>query len=67
MSSFLVYTVEPLYYGHPWDHMKCPDKRGIRILEVVLYTSLCSWDIKDLRNKETSLTRTLSTVQREDA
>ena len=18
-------TVEPLYYGHPWDHMKCPD------------------------------------------
>ena len=19
------YTVEPLYYGHPWDHIKCPD------------------------------------------
>ena len=19
------YTVEPFYYRHPWDHMKCPD------------------------------------------
>ena len=24
-----VHTVEPLYCGHPWDHMKCPtDFRG---------------------------------------
>ena len=24
-----------LYYRHPWDHMKCPDKRGVFILEVL--------------------------------
>ena len=27
--------VEPLYYGHPWDHIKCPDLRGVLISEVV--------------------------------
>ena len=28
-------TVESLYYGHPRDHMKCPDQRGVLISEVV--------------------------------
>ena len=37
-------TVEPLYYRHPQDNVKCPDSRGVLISEVVLYTSLCSWD-----------------------
>ena len=36
--------MEPLYYGHHWDHMKCPDYRGVLISEVVLYTSLCNRD-----------------------
>ena len=50
-KSMLVYaipvcraTVKPLYYGHHWDHMKCPDWQGVRISEVVLYTSLGSRD-----------------------
>ena len=35
-------TVEPLYYGHHWDHIKCFDSRGVLFSEVVLYASLCT-------------------------
>jgi hypothetical protein len=24
-TGHIVYTVEPLYSGHPWDSLKCPD------------------------------------------
>ena len=41
---YAVYSGTSLYYGHPQDNMKCPDYRGVLISEVVLYTSLCSWD-----------------------
>ena len=35
MGLNFTHTVEPLYYGHPWDHKKCPD-RGVLISEEVL-------------------------------
>ena len=25
VENYIKSTVEPLYYGHPWDHIKCPD------------------------------------------
>ena len=34
-SSVLIYSR---------DNIKCSDKRGVLISEVVLYSSLCSWD-----------------------
>lgn len=30
-NDYISITVEPLYYGHPWYHMKCPDLRGVLI------------------------------------
>ena len=30
-------TVEPLYFGHPWDKYKCPDYKGVLISGLNLY------------------------------
>ena len=32
-----MYTVEPLYSGHPWDKYNCPEYRGVLISGVNLY------------------------------
>ena len=35
-----ILTVDPLYYGHPWDHKIYPDYRDVLISDFDLYTSL---------------------------
>ncbi len=30
--------MKPLYCGHHWDRLKCPDYRGVLISEIVLST-----------------------------
>ena len=31
LYCIVLFTVEPLYSGHPWDKYKCPDYRGVLI------------------------------------
>ena len=35
--SYLVDTVEPVYYGHLGTNKKCPDYQGVLIFQVSLY------------------------------
>ena len=45
-------TVEPLYCGHHWDSLNCPDFRGVLISEVhyiiVLYTVVAFGTMKSV-------------------
>ena len=46
-SGQFLLIFEAQLYSHHWDHLKCPNQRGVHnniILGVVLYTSLCSCD-----------------------
>ena len=55
-SKVFCYTV---YYGHPQDHVKCPDWRGVLISEVVLqHFSSCmyiAWTTGSVLIREVSL------------
>ena len=50
-----MYTEVPLYCGHHWDSLNCPDFRGVLISEYITYSFVhycCFWDYEkcpDLR------------------
>ena len=39
-------TVEPLYYGHPWDQLQCPDYWGCPHFRGQIVHIHMSWDQK---------------------
>ena len=39
-------TVEPLYYGHPWDQLQCPDYWGCPHFRGEIVHMHMSWDQK---------------------
>ena len=48
-------TVEPLHYGHHWDHIKCPGWRGVLISEVVYILLYLAGTTGSIQIREVSL------------
>ena len=47
--------MEPLYSGHHWDPLKCPDYRGVLISEVDLYRNVVVGTLESVLIIEVSL------------